>query len=230
MSREIKTLESIIADVRSETKRSRSRQYGIDEYDNIKYLVQREQRRLWWDHNWKFLKVRRDIALVAGERYYDVPEDLCAERIITSKIQFGSEWIDLTQGIGAEEYSIYDSDADSRADPAEKWDIIDAGAGEQIEIWPKPASAQTARFTGIKNLGEFISDDHTCTLDATLITLFAAAALKPDDEKILAAANRLLTKMRGHEARISNGNFFSMGGSAEPARQPRRIIAVHDGA
>lgn len=230
MSRLIKTLEDIVRDVRYETGRSGDRNFGIDQYDTIKYIVQREQRRLWWDFDWKFLRVRRDLSLVAGQRYYDVPDGLSFERINQAQVKYSEDWLDLESGVGMDEYSIYDSDNDERYDPAMRWDIIDAESGPQIEIWPIPAAAQTVRFTGISGLDAFVADDDTCTLDATLLTFFSAAVVEPENQKLQAAANRLLQKQTSHLTRKTPNNKISMKGrDSEGGKiyQPKRIIAVN---
>lgn len=226
MSRSIKTLESIVADVRYETRRTANRNFGIDEYDSIKYLVQREQRRLWWDYDWRFLRRRADLTLEAGERYYDVPEGLSMERITRALVLYGTEWVPLENGITMDDYNLYDSDNDVRSDPQMKWDIINIDGDDQIEVWPIPAAAGTVRFTGIGALGDFVSDNDNCTLDATLITLFAAAKLKPDEESLLASANRLYDKMKGHLARKTPNNKMSMLPQEPPYRNGRKTVIV----
>lgn len=226
MSREIKTLESIVADVRYETRRTANRNFGIDEYSSIKYLIQREQRRLWWDHDWSFLRVRKDLTLAAGDRYYDIPAGISLERITSFRVQYGSEWLNLEKGITMDDYALYDSDADVRSDPQMKWAPIKVGADQQIEVWPMPAATGTCRLTGIGELDTFISDDDMCTLDATLLTLFAAAKLKPDEESLLAAANRLYEKQKGHLARATPNNNISLAGGAPYNTHPGRKVVI----
>lgn len=236
MSRLIKTLEAIVADVRRETGRSPDRNFGIDEYDSIKYLVQREQRRLWWDYQWRFLRKKVDLALVAGQRYYDMPGGISFERVTDVRLHFGNQWIPLVMGIDETDYSLYDSDNDQRANPALKWDMIDTSANPdvpapQIEIWPIPVDAQNTRWTGIAELGIFVGDNDNCTLDAMLLTLFAAAKVNPADKDLLAAANKLLKTMEGSEQRRSNGNKINLNG--EPSKLPmtarKRIVVIAAG-
>ncbi len=233
MSRIIKTLEAIVADVRRETGRSPDRNFGIDEYDSIKYLVQREQRRLWWDYQWRFLRKKVDLALVAGERYYDMPGDISFERVTDVRLHFGNQWIPLAMGINETDYALYDSDNDSRANPALKWDMIDTSANPdapatQIEIWPIPVDAQNTRWTGIAELGKFVDDNDNCTLDADLLTLFTAAKVNESDKDLLAAANKLYKTMQGSEQRRSGGNKVNLNG--EPTKLPvtarKRIVVL----
>lgn len=233
MARSIKTLESIVRDVRYETGRNPDRNFGIDEYDAIKYLVQRTQKFLWWEYDWRHLRVRVDLTLNAGQRYYDVPTGISFERIVEAQVQFGSTWLDLSSGIDMNDYSLYDSDADARSDPALKWDIININGTAQIEIFPIPVATQTARFTGTGELADFTADDDNCTLDATLITVVAAAKLEPEQKELQAAASRLMVKMRAYDATVTPGNRISMAGGDSPLsrglRSGRKEIVVISG-
>lgn len=225
--RGVKTLEAIIADTRLESGRSADRNYGQDEYDAIKRLLQREQERLYWDYNWPFLRVQRSIVLAAGQRYYDAPEDLNFARIVSIEVFWGNNWQPLERGITPEDYNYFNSDADVRSDPAEKWDMILTGAegdteaaGEQLEIFPIPATAGELRLVGFANLQPFIADNDVCTLDPTLLSLFASAELLARDQRAdaqakLTAANRLYAKMRGASDRRTPSNKFSMAGGGD---------------
>lgn len=231
MPRGVTTLEAIVADVRLETGRSSDRNFGQDEYGAIKNLVQREQERLYWDHDWPFLKVHRDISLQAGSRYYDAPVDLNFERILGVYSQDGTTWLEMERFINANDYNVYDSDNDQRSDPALKWDILltsavltDGGpraASEQIEIWPLPqTTGKIVRLEGIAKAAVFVSDDDVCTIDNTLLTLFCAAELLARDQRAdapakLQAANRLYAKMRGSGDARTMGNSFSMAGNTQ---------------
>lgn len=241
MSRGVKTLESIVADVRLETGRSPSRNYGQDEYDAIKHLIVREQERLYWDHDWPFLRIQRDIVLQAGDRYYDWPADMNYERLSGIYVIWGNERMALERGITAAEYNVYNSDDDQRADPAEKWDIImpgaagsTAAAGEQAEIWPIPSQTGTiVRIEGFAKLQPFTADNDVCTLDSTLLTLFPAAEMLARDQKAdaqakLTAANRIYSRMRGLGQKRTPYNSFSMAGADPNPRYPRaaKIIFI----
>lgn len=203
MPRGITTLEQMVSDLRLETGRSSDNNIGQDEYATLKRILQRTQKDLYYDYDWPFLKVRRDILTQAGERYYDFDADIDPERLFTVKIKHGNIWLPVVRGITMDDYSIRDSDDDqNRSDPVEKWDIIDAGAGEQMELWPIPATNDlTVRMQGFKGLGAFVSDNAVCTLDNDLIVLFAAAKIlareKAEDAKeALAAAQKLYLNIR----------------------------------
>lgn len=234
MARLIKTLEAIVEDVRRETGRSVNRNFGQDEYGKIAYLIQREQRRLWLDHDWAFLKIRADKILSPGERYYDMPAGISMERVLKARVKYDAEWQDMLRGISEEEYSLFDSDDDVRQDPPERWDIINTThtgtPTPQIEIWPIPSVERTTRWTGVRELAALVADDDNCTLDATLLTLSVAAILKPEDQEKIAAANQVYKNMKADDARQTPNNKINiMGGGQTPNRgSPKRIIAVRD--
>lgn len=232
MARLIKTLEAIVDDVRRETGRSVNRNFGQTDFDKIKYLVQREQRRLWLDHDWSFLKIRADKVLVPGDRYYDMPAGISMERVLRARVKYDAEWQDLTRGITEEDYSLFDSDDDVRQDPPEKWDIISTNATgaitAQIEIWPMPSVARTTRWTGVRECAVFVAENDICTLDAQLLALSAAAIMKPDSQEIIAAANQMYKNMKADDSRKTPDNKFNMagGGSQGGGKGKTRIIAV----
>lgn len=202
MPRGVTTLEALVEDLRLETGRSANVNFGQDEYASLVRLLQRTQGNLYWDYEWPFLKVRRDVDLEAGSRYYDFPSDMNFERIFKVRTKIGNVWEPLDKGISMDDYAIRDSDNDARQDPAIKWDIIDAGSGEQMEIWPIPASDDlVVRIDGFKKIGALVSDNDVCTLEPDLIVLFAAAKMlarekSADAPEALAAANKLYNNLK----------------------------------
>ena len=233
MPRGVTTLEEIVAGIREEAYISSDRNFGIDQYPQIRRLARRIQTTLYWDHDWGFLKSRRDITLNAGQRYYTVPTEINFERIVRVRTQFGNEWIDLERGIDiARDYSVYDSDQDVRLSPAQRWDMINTAVGaaspighEMMEIWPIPADTAKVRIDAVLKLAPFVADDDKCTLDDTLIILFGAAELlanaeRPDAKAKLSSAQQLLKKMTAGSARRTPVNSFSMagGGGADAVR------------
>lgn len=195
------------------------------------------QERLYDEFDWPFLKVQRDKELSAGERYYDVPTDMNLERIIAVDVRVGNEWRPVERGIPLDCYSAVDSDADDRRDPVERWDVIDTGSGEQLEVWPIPSTNGDAlRISGIRKLKPLIVQSATADLDDQLIVLFSAAemlALKDKDAaklKLQQGSKRLSTL----EGRVTKkrANGFVLGGSDTERERPRRgpaIVAVQPG-
>lgn len=218
MARGVTTLETMVQDLRLETRRSPSRAIGQDEYQALARLLYRTQFFLFWDFDWPFMRVRRDITMNQGSRYYDLPTDLDFERVTRIRTNgLGDQnWRPVSRGITMEDYNLYDSDNGDEANPVEKWDIIDAGSGDQMEVWPVPDnSTEVLRLEGFKKLGPLIADNDVCTLDDTLIVTLAAAHLLTgeDDKKakeLLTQGNKLYLRMRGGAAR-REGNYFIMG-------------------
>lgn len=150
---------------------------------SITPLMQQElrdtQERLYDEFDWPFLHIHRDKIMAAGQRYYDIPEDLNLERIIAVDIKYGGKWLPVERGITLDHYSSSDSDdAANRNDPVRRWEVLDTGNGEQIEVWPIPASdGSQLRFTGIRKLNALVEDADRADLDDQLVVLFAAGEL-----------------------------------------------------
>jgi len=233
MPRGVTTLETMVRDLRLETRRSSNANMGIDEYDALKRLLYRVQFFLYWDFDWPFLKCRRDITMQQDERYYDFPTDMDFERITRIRTNgYGVEhWTPVVRGITMEDYNIYDSDNGDTSNPVQKWDIIDAGQGDQMEVWPmSDNNEEVLRLEGFKKLRALSADSDVCTLDDTLIVTLAAAHLSTgeDDkraEKLLAQGNKLYLRMRGGAQR-REGGYFIMGSRlplADPHNNPTVI-------
>ena len=101
------SLAVLINDLRAEVGHSLQPSLGKATRDVLINQLQRVQRRLWDDYNWNFLKVRRDLSINAGQRYYDLPSDIVFERITRVETKHGDNWSKLMYGIGADEYNQY---------------------------------------------------------------------------------------------------------------------------
>jgi hypothetical protein len=172
-----KTLGLLLNDLRIESRLSLNPAHNNQVRDSQVGLLQRVQETLWEDFDWPHLRVYRDIPLVAGQRYYDTPNDIAIDRIIRIQVRFGAEWCGIAPGIDAGHYATWDSDADVRGWPVERWKIVE---NEQIEVWPIPELAAdglegTLRVHGIKKLSRLIADSDRAELDDRIIVLFAAA-------------------------------------------------------
>ena len=235
MPRGVTTLETLVRDLRLETSRSGNRNIGKDEYPALARLLYRTQFFLYWDFDWPFLKVRRDITMQQNDRYYDFPMDMDFERITRVRTNGYGQWTPIARGVTSDDYATYDSDNGDTGSPVQKWDIIDAGSGSQLEVWPMPNdNGELVRLEGYKKLNIFVSDDDVCTLDDTLIVMFAAANLLLQQDpnrarETLAQANKLYLKMRGGATR-REGGFFVTGGemsNRDPHNNPT-VIAVRN--
>lgn len=216
MPRGVTTLETMVSDLRLETRRSSNRSIGQDEYPALKRLLYRTQFFLFWDFDWPFMRVRRDIQMQQDSRYYDLPVDLDFERVtyIRTNGLGDQNWRPVERGISVDNYNLYDSDNGDTASPVERWDIIDAGSGDQMEVWPMPDNSdEILRAEGFKKLGPLFADDDVCTLDDTLIVTLAAAHLMTgeDDKRakeLLTQGNKLYLRMRGGATRREGGYFL----------------------
>lgn len=230
MARGTTTLESMVQDLRLETRRSPDTNIGQDEYATLKRLLRRTQTYLYWDFDWPFLKIRRDLTMATNQRYYDFPSDMDFERIVRIRGNGFGQYTPIIRGITMDEYNIYDSDNGDTSTPTQNWDLIDAGSGDQMEVWPMPSEdGETIRLEGFKKLGDLISDDDVCTLDDTLIVLFAAAhLLTGQDDKLakncLDQGNRLYLRMRAGSERREGGYFIM--GSKLPIRDIHNNPAI----
>lgn len=201
-----KQLQELIAQLRAETGRSQDVSVGVDEVENLKEILRRTQEVLYDDYEWPHLRVERTVALANGQRYYDFPSDLDFDRIQEVKYKYNNVYTYLERGVGFDDYSIFDSNADERSSPALKWDVRDTGATEQLEVWPIPNEVNTIYFRGTKKLADLIQDEDRADLDDRLIVLFAAAELlqrqKSNDAqaKLQQANNRLLILRRNSQA------------------------------
>ncbi len=227
------TLGQLIDDVRAEAGHALQVSLGVAMRDVLVKVLQRQQRRLWEDYNWSFLRVQRDIEIQAGQRYYDIPADLTWEKIEKVEFKYGDRWVPVTYGIGREQLDQHDSDRDIRAFPVERWSEAE---DDQIELWPIPSqdgslaqSANIVRVHGIRSLRPLVAESDRADLDDTLLVLYSAAEIlareKSSDASLkLQMAERHYAKLKG---RAQKGATFSMAASA-PATYPRgpKIIAV----
>lgn len=210
-------LLALVAQLRAETGRNQSVAVGVSELDNLKEMLRRVQEQLYDDYPWPHLRVQRTVDLVQSGRYYDFPTDLNMDRIERVALKYSGQYVDIERGIEFQDYTIYDSNADTPAEntPARKWDIRFTDTDEQLEIWPIPASDdQTLYLFGTKNLAPLIEESDRAELDDRLIVLFAAAEMlarqgsKDAKAKLEQAQGRLQTLRRNS---MNNTKTIQMG-------------------
>jgi hypothetical protein len=230
-------LIQLVTQLRVETGRSDSVALGVDELPALKHLLKRTQENLYDRHpeGWAHLRTVFDrIPLLAGDRYYDFPDTLNFDRIEDVAVWDSSTPLSITRGIGFEEYAVYDSESDVRAEPACRWDIRWTGSEEQIEIWPVPSTNnQELQFIGTRKLRDLIENDDVCDLDDQLIVLFAAAELLVKSDKDLAARKLTLAEQRYAlltRNAAKHGQRYIMGsGPDNPSRRDRVSVRVSRG-
>jgi hypothetical protein len=229
------TLGELIDDVRAEAGHSLQANLGAAMREVLVKIIQRQQRRLWEDYDWTFLRVDRDVAVQAGQRYYDIPTDLSLERIEKVEFKYGDRWIPMKHGIGREQLDQHDSDKGIRAFPVERWAEYE---NNQVEFWPIPSqngslatASDIVRFTGIRKLRPLVQESDRADLDDTLLVLYSAAEILAREKS--ADAGLKLQMAEKHYARIrarnSKTDTFVL--NAEPqSRRPMgpKIIAVQN--
>jgi hypothetical protein len=218
-----KTLGSLVDDLRAECRRSLNPAHNNQVRDTQVKTIQHVQEWLWEDFTWPHLRVTRDIPLQAGQRYYDLPEDLDIDRVEMIEVRYNGRWMRLDTKIEACHYEQFDSDLGVRAWPIERWQIYE---GEQVEVWPIPDTDAdsdtlegTLRVTGIKKLTTLVADDDRADLDSRLIILYAAADIltgqgSKDGSLKLSQANKLYARLRS--GLTPRGKFKMFSGDNTP--------------
>jgi len=229
------SLGVLIDDLRAEAGHSLQANLGIQMRDVLIKILQRQQRRLWEDYDWTFLRVQRDVAVATGQRYYNFPSDLTLERLERVEFKYGDRWLPMSYGIGRREYDTHDSDRDVRSFPVERWKEHD---NDQVEIWPIPSqngstatTTNVLRFAGIRKLRPLVSEANLADLDDTLLVLYSAAEILAREKS--SDARLKLEMAEAHykrlKARNAKSETFSLAdGAGTPGRMPQgpKIIAV----
>lgn len=213
----------LIAKLRDELSINSDPAVGSAATPNLKQVLSRTYETLYEAHDWTHLRQMFDrITLLAGERYYDFPEDMDFDNLEEINVWWGGQPHRIVRGIGFPEYAAVSSDDGARSDPVERWDVRLRGNKEMLEVWPVPSgTGQAIQFKGMTKFRPLVDDDDLCLLDDQLVVLYAASELAPPKKrsevnaKLNAAQARLgIVKMRGKAASPS----FRMGLSQDRAR------------
>ncbi|TWA89581.1 hypothetical protein [Bradyrhizobium stylosanthis] len=214
-------LGQLLTMLRDELSISSEPSVGVSATPNLKQVLTRHYETLFEEYDWPFLrKIFDRITLNAGQRYYDFPEDMDFESLERVTCWWSNLPHTLTRGIDFEQYAVYSSDDNVRADPVQRWDVRDVDGKEMIEVWPIPAGAgQALQFRGRIKFARLVDESDLCLLDDQLVVLHAAAELSPPKKrtdinaKLVAAQRRLGTL----KARTQGGSrTFRMGLGGEP--------------
>lgn len=211
------TLSTLVRKLRVEVGHSTTAAHGLNTEDHLKERLRMGQEWLWENYDWEHLDVSRDIQLQAGQRIYDGPADMIADRIHSVSFKYSNEWLPLTYGINPEDFGVYDSDQDVRSWPIYKWNFAegspDPTGPARIEVWPIPAITGDVatkvgyiRVQGIRNLNPFTDNAHKCDLDGNLIVLHTAAKIvarqsQRDAERLVAEGEALRRRLQGNGSR-----------------------------
>jgi len=226
-------LTRLISKLRAELGRSTNVSVGVDDAEILKDILQRTQETLYDDHDWSHLRYDTGpIQLSAGQRYYDIPDNLNYDRLESAWVRLNGLPIPFRRGIDPNCYAAFDSDQGVRSSPAQRWDIRSVDDKEQIEIWPIPAdNANAMQFVGIRQLRPLVDASDVCDIDDRLIVLFSAAELLAKDESPAAniklkAAQQLYSKLKG---RAATGRPTYRMGMGVPTPKPYRATVVISG-
>jgi hypothetical protein len=233
MARNTQLLD-LIAQLRAETGRTQNVAVGVNEIENLKDVLRRVQATLYDEYHWDHMNVEETVAIVAGQRYYDLPSNLNFDRISEVVLRYNTVYVPLEKGVEFNDYSIFDSNASTpeRSYPLIKWDIRNTGAGEQLEFWPISNTTSTVYFRGTKPIGDLIQEADTADLDDHMIVLFAAAEIlsrqKSNDAKVkLSQAERRLSQLRKNATGPSEPVQIGLGNrDGEKANRNRTRVIV----
>lgn len=165
-------------------------------------LLNNTQHFLSVEYDFSFLRRFFDVAIVAGNRYLNIPANLNLLRPIDVQVLWNRYWEPVHYGIGVEQYNAWNSDSGETSDPIQRWSEYGlSGNNAQFEIWPLPESAQTLRFIGQK-IPATLTSLTTCDLDDLLLVYWCAAdelvrLNQPDAQLKLAKARERLGRVRG---------------------------------
>lgn len=190
---------------------------GVDYRPMLMRAINRSYAILLSKYTWPHLRVVSDrIALQAGERFYDFPDNIDYERVTDVRVWWGDKPLQVERGVAVgSEYAAFDPEDDGeRSDPVLKWDTQWKDTQVQFEVWPVPASnAQQIQFTGITKTPRLVNDEDQCLLDDDMVVAFAAARIlkkrkSPDADDALAEAREFLAnaqKNTGPSERVRMG-------------------------
>jgi hypothetical protein len=229
------TLGTLVTNLRMEAGHSSNPATGQNQRDQLVYILNRTQEELANDYEWPGLHVDRDIYLSVGTRYYAYPSDLPFDNITEAYLIWNTLYGELVYGIGPEQFALWNSNTGFQSWPVERW--MHQSDMNLFELWPIPSEAppgtptcQAAlvRFHGTREIPWMINDADTCTLPATLITLFAAGDLlarqKSDDAPLkLAKAKEALRRYRLRQSSNKAKPFVIGGANADGSNTNGRI-------
>src|SRR5690554_3384722 len=104
------TLVKLLDDLRAECRISLNPAHNRENRDKQVKALQRKQEFFWNDFAWPHLRVERDLDLAAGQRFYDMPDDLDITRISKIEVRMDGAYARVQWGIDACHYATFDSE------------------------------------------------------------------------------------------------------------------------
>lgn len=227
-------LGTLVDMLRKEVGDATNAALGANAVDHYKQVIRRIQEQLFDEHDWPFKKIKRNIQMQAGVRYYAFPSDLDPDRVNKVEYRNGSQWGEVCFGIDEEQYNAIDSDAGEREDIVRRWDFAE---NDTFEVWPIPTTTgqtlptgleNNLRMRGTKKLNPLVSETDRAELDDLLIVLTARAEIltrrKAADAKD--AQNTAARRLATVKANFSKKTTFQMGGEdCDDEVKPRILVA-----
>jgi hypothetical protein len=201
-------LGTLITNLRFELGASSNPAAGINQRDQLVYLLNRAQEQIAMDFEWPVFTIDRDIPIVVGTRYYAYPSGLEYGDVERVWLVWNTLYGEIAYGIGPEQFALFNSNTGFTSWPVERW-MHNADSG-LFELWPIPSEAPPAtptsqaaliRMRGTKPYTTMVADSDMSTFQSTAIVLYAAAELlarqKDDSASIkLEAGKEYIRRLR----------------------------------
>lgn len=181
------TLGEMRREVQIEAGLSTAAGHSAFSKDRIDQMLNRMQRMMLKSADWPSQKRTHEFILTANSNTYlasNLPSGMTLTSINTIHVQYGTDWLPLSRGIGAREWSEYS--ASQRTLPVRRWDIINAGM-TAVEFWPIASTDQTLRIIGRVVGADMTDDADTPSVDGDVLVLRVAAQIMGRDNKADAA-------------------------------------------
>jgi len=214
----------------------------------LKTLLSIEQQTYASSYDFPFLEHRWDLDCAAGSRFLAIPTTTSAtsdlslaalinfDRPVKVEVKFNRIWLQVDYGIDSKDYIFRDSDTDQRVDPIRRWrmasNTLEATSKDnQIEIWPIPATLQTIRFTGQRQLRALTSPTDTCDLDDMLL-VYSVAVKKAVRAEFVDEAKMMLGLAKQRELQVRSGypdgreEVLILGGDDIKSREQKRLLPI----
>lgn len=222
-------LSSILQKAWYEAGRVDSPQQNTSDYNHFVHLINRHQRLINGMRTWRFRRVVIAKTLGVGQRFYDFPDEVDRDRILSvSRLLDGVQPVGLARGIEVSHYWRHNSLVGDRADPPQRWELVDTDNFTQFEIWPLPASGgYSLVIEAMRVLKPLVDPQDVSAFDGDMLALFVAAEDLGDNKgpAKAALAQRMLDNL------IAGDNAapepFAVGGSA-PRPSGIRIDYIPD--
>lgn len=215
-------LSEMVVDLRAEAGHSLVLGQGTNMEDTLKYYLRRTQREIYAAFDWPQFMAYETVQVPAGTRLLPGFTNISDEQINTLWTRSGGTWIPVMFGIDPADFSAFNSDTDTRADPIQRYRYDPLGAA--LEIWPIPNNDTSVMGLGQIKLPPLIADGDKSLLDGQLIVMFAAANIlaRQKDEDASLLLNKAqqylvaLQKQNGSQKRVPQSMALGTGG-----RRPR---------